>query len=70
MQAYFLGTQTYVEKFLFFFQKKKGKKAHSVLFFYGHGVSLTKKIGQAKYSGLIPCQFMKGMLIRKFHFII
>ena len=70
MQAYFLGTQTYVEKFHFSFKKERKKNTHSVLFFYGHGVSLTKKIGQAKYSGLIPRQFMKGILIRKFHFII
>ena len=70
MQACFLGTQTYVEKFLFSFKKRKEKKHTVFCFFYSHGVSLTKKISQAKYSGLIPRQFMKGMLIRKFHFII
>lgn len=37
--------------------------------FTAMGFSWTKRISQAKSYGLIPCQFMKGMLIRKFHFI-
>ena len=65
MQAYFLGTWTYFEKFIFSFKKMK-EKTHS--FFYSHGVFLNKeKISRAKYSGLIPRHFMKGMLIRKLY---
>lgn len=65
MQAYFLGTWTYFEKFIFSFNKMKAK-THS--FFYSHGVFLNKeKISQGKYSGLIPRHFMKGMLTRKLY---
>lgn len=49
MQAYFLGTWTYFEKFFFSF-KKKEKQTVS---FIAMGFSLTKRISQAKYSGLI-----------------